>query len=199
MGWILLKQEYEFPSNNSRIAAWLIDGIVLEAISILVVWVVSTLTVLMYEPDLLQFMSSSNPCLACNGPFDYPSYLAIAFGLLQFVYFTILEGITGTTIGKVAVNIKVVREDGQPCGMRSSLVRNILRFVDGFPYVVPYYVGFRFVSNSPKKQRLGDRFAHTEVVRSTTTGELAPRILLPLIILLIVLQLLLLVFVVLSQ
>jgi uncharacterized RDD family membrane protein YckC len=35
----------------------------------------------------------------------------------MFLYFIILEGIVGATIGKMALKMKVVKEDGSPCGL----------------------------------------------------------------------------------
>jgi len=152
-GWIVLKVEYK--GLGIRFAAQVIDGIVLGGLFMLANLV----------------MSWTLWCWGCvwewMNPFDELPYLVIVFALLQLVYFTVLEGATGTTIGKRAFKIKVVRENGQPCGMRSSLVRNILRFVDAIPHLLPYMsAGFWFVRGSPKKQRLGDRFAHTVVVAS---------------------------------
>jgi uncharacterized RDD family membrane protein YckC len=148
-GWIVLKQEYK--GLSIRFAAQVIDGIVLGILFMLAVYVV------------FRTLFAD----AWMSPLDSFFYGAAIFGLLQFVYFTILEGITGTTIGKRAFKMKVVRENGQPCGMRSSLVRNILRFVDAISYLAPYVVaGFLFVPRSPKKQRLGDRVAQTVVVAS---------------------------------
>lgn len=95
-----------------------------------------------------------------------PMYLIAAayFASIQFVYFLVLEGLTGTTIGKRIFKMKVTKEDGSKCGVGPSFVRNILRLVDGVPYLVPYVLGAYFVSKSTKRQRLGDRVAHTVVV-----------------------------------
>jgi uncharacterized RDD family membrane protein YckC len=79
-----------------------------------------------------------------------------------FLYFTLLEGHYGQTIGKMALNIKVVKEaDGLPIGYGEAAVRTILRIIDG---LFDYLIGAIFIWTSDKKERLGDRVAHTVVV-----------------------------------
>jgi uncharacterized RDD family membrane protein YckC len=55
-------------------------------------------------------------------------------------------------------------EDGGQVTAEAALIRNLMRFLDAFPYVVPYLVGAVAISNSPKLQRLGDRTSETIVV-----------------------------------
>jgi len=79
-----------------------------------------------------------------------------------FLYFTLLEGHYGQTIGKMALNIKVVKEaDGLPIDYGEAAVRTILRIIDG---LFDYLIGAIFIWTSDEKQRLGDRVAHTVVV-----------------------------------
>ena len=55
-------------------------------------------------------------------------------------------------------------EDGEPVTLEAALIRNLMRFLDALPYVVPYLVGSIVASNSPLMQRFGDRVAETMVV-----------------------------------
>jgi uncharacterized RDD family membrane protein YckC len=81
---------------------------------------------------------------------------------IWFLYFTLLEGHYGQTIGKMALNIKVVREaDGAQIDYGEAAVRTILRIIDG---LFDYLIGAIFIWTSDEKQRLGDRVAHTIVV-----------------------------------
>jgi uncharacterized RDD family membrane protein YckC len=70
----------------------------------------------------------------------------------------------GGTLGKMALGMKVVKEDGAKLDWGASLIRNILRIVDGFFF---YLVGAIVVWTSKKRQRLGDMVAHTLVVRKS--------------------------------
>lgn len=89
--------------------------------------------------------------------------MAALIGLaIWFLYFTLLEGHYGQTIGKMALNIKVVREsDGMPIDYGEAAVRTVLRIIDG---LFDYLIGAIFIWTSDKEQRLGDRVAHTVVV-----------------------------------
>ncbi len=86
--------------------------------------------------------------------------------IIDFVYFVWLQGAYGQTVGKMAVKIKVVREDGSKIGYVDAAVRTILLIIDAIPYVIPYLLGAILIWTSDKKQRLGDRAAHTVVVKA---------------------------------
>ena len=90
--------------------------------------------------------------------------------VLWLAYMTWMEAKHGASIGKRARGLRVVMEDGEPVNPEAALTRNVMRFVDAFPYVVPYLLGAYAVSNSPKMQRFGDRVAETMVVVSSPAG-----------------------------
>ncbi len=97
----------------------------------------------------------------------------VGAGLLVFLlYFAVLEGTWGATIGKMAMKIRVVREDGSACGIGPAFIRNILRIVDILPFL--YIIGIIFIQRSDKKQRLGDRIAGTVVVKSAGSVAFVP-------------------------
>ncbi|MDM7934481.1 MAG: RDD family protein [Methanothrix sp.] len=89
------------------------------------------------------------------------------WGLVSFIlyigYYTYLEGSRGQTIGKMAMKIRVVREDGSPIDMTQAFTRNILRVIDG---LVVYLIGAVLIWRSERRQRLGDSIARTVVVRA---------------------------------
>jgi uncharacterized RDD family membrane protein YckC len=87
-----------------------------------------------------------------------------AYGSLVFVYHIVLESLQGATVGKMLVKIRVVREDGSACGFSPALARNLLRIVDGLPFL--HIIGLVLMSISDKKQRLGDRAAKTIVIKT---------------------------------
>jgi uncharacterized RDD family membrane protein YckC len=84
-------------------------------------------------------------------------FLALGLG-----YYVLCEAATGATLGKHMVGIQVIGEDGEDLTFGASLVRNLLRLVDCLFF---YLVGGIFALTSPHGQRLGDRAAHTFVVR----------------------------------
>jgi uncharacterized RDD family membrane protein YckC len=86
--------------------------------------------------------------------------------VLWLAYMTLMESKKGASLGKRARGLQVVMEDGEPVTPEAALIRNLLRFLDALPYVVPYLVGAVVASNSPLMQRFGDRVAETIVVVS---------------------------------
>ncbi|MCE7699077.1 MAG: alpha/beta fold hydrolase [Methanobacterium paludis] len=64
---------------------------------------------------------------------------------------------------KRVIHIKVVKEENvDVMGYTQSFVRNILRIIDGLFF---YIVGIILIDSSDKNQRLGDRAAHTLVIK----------------------------------
>jgi uncharacterized RDD family membrane protein YckC len=77
-------------------------------------------------------------------------------------YYIVCEAATGASLGKRMVGIRVVGEDGEPVRLGAAVVRNLVRPVDGLFF---YFIGFISALLSKRRQRLGDRAAHTIVVR----------------------------------
>jgi uncharacterized RDD family membrane protein YckC len=88
---------------------------------------------------------------------------AFVFFAIAIAYYIVMEKMWGATLGKKAMGLKVVKEDGAPLDWQASIVRNIMRIIDGFCL---YLVGAIAVWVSKKKQRLGDMAAHTLVVKA---------------------------------
>ena len=88
---------------------------------------------------------------------------------LWFSYYVVLEATMGITVGKRAVGIRVLKDDGSPIGWPGAIIRNLLRIVDLLPVIIPYLVGAILASRSERRQRLGDRVAGTIVVRQPRT------------------------------
>ena len=78
-------------------------------------------------------------------------------------YYIACEAATGMTLGKRMVGIRVVGEDGDRLTVGAAVVRNLLRLIDALFF---YLVGGLFALTSSRGQRLGDRAAHTVVVRA---------------------------------
>jgi uncharacterized protein len=76
-----------------------------------------------------------------------------------FNYFAIAEWRWGQTIGKNALGIRVTTESGERLSWNAAAIRNLLRIVDFF------LIGPIMIATSRRHQRLGDRLAHTVVIR----------------------------------
>ena len=93
-----------------------------------------------------------------------PATIIAVDGVITILYFVLLEGSTCATLGKRAVGIIVLREDGSKCGYKEACIRNILRIIDILPFF--YIVGAILIARSSKRQRLGDRIGKTVVISS---------------------------------
>lgn len=82
--------------------------------------------------------------------------------ILGLAYFIVMEAMRGATVGKMALGLRTVKVDGQPISWQEAIIRGLLRIVDAFPFGL---IGIIMISNSPIKQRLGDRVANTVVVK----------------------------------
>ena len=98
---------------------------------------------------------------ATSSGFDLQGGPAFVFFGIGFAYFIVMEATTGQTLGKMAMKLKVVKKDGAKIDWQASIIRNLLRIVDGFFF---YLVGAIVVWVSKSKQRLGDMAANTIVV-----------------------------------
>jgi uncharacterized RDD family membrane protein YckC len=83
-------------------------------------------------------------------------------GVAFFLYLVLFEGVFGTTVGKLFLGLRVKNLDGRRCGFGQAMVRNLLRIIDGLPFL--YVAGLITTLVTKKKQRVGDLAAHTVVV-----------------------------------
>ncbi len=90
--------------------------------------------------------------------------LCITFLIIMALYFVLLEGLLGATLGKLALGLRIVHPDGRVPGLKASALRNLLRFVDGLPAL--NILGVVLISRSDEGARFGDRIAGTRVIHS---------------------------------
>jgi uncharacterized RDD family membrane protein YckC len=85
------------------------------------------------------------------------------FFLLTFLYFFATEFLSGQTLGKRVMKLRVVLEDGSKAGAGPVAIRNLLRAVDWLPSL--YIVGIITIfATGERRIRLGDLAAKTRVV-----------------------------------
>lgn len=82
---------------------------------------------------------------------------------LWLVYYFVCEALTGRTIGKRIVGLRVLSSDGTPAGVNAISARTVLRIIDSLP--VLYLVGtlVAFLSGR-RRRRIGDLAGSTVVV-----------------------------------
>ncbi len=126
--------EYAGRSTDvARVVAALVDGVVCAAIYLVVA--------------------------ALVGGGVEAAVLATAWALF---YFFACESLSGQTLGKRLMKLRVFRVDGSLPGMREAAIRNVLRLVDGlFLYAVGAIAMLR---SGARRQRIGDLLAETLVL-----------------------------------
>lgn len=83
------------------------------------------------------------------------------FPLLATVYFVVMWGFKGTTVGGVVFGLKVVRLDDSPVDWPVALVRSLGSFLS----FIVFGLGFLWVAWDPQVQSWHDKIAGTTVVR----------------------------------
>lgn len=129
--------------------AWLIDMLVIVAVSIMLRMLVGGL-----------FFISSDFALALF--FIIGFVVTIGYGIaLEWLW-------NGQTLGKRVMRLRVVDENGLTLHFGQIVVRNLLRFVDQLPAL--YFVGGMTCLINSRAQRLGDLAAGTIVIRQPHIG-----------------------------
>jgi uncharacterized RDD family membrane protein YckC len=96
----------------------------------------------------------------------------LLFALAGLAYWAALPGLTGFTLGKAALGLRVVRPDGTvPAGVGRNLARQVVGIVDYFPWFVPGLVGLIVALASRGNRRVGDMAADTNVVAKEAAGR----------------------------
>lgn len=88
--------------------------------------------------------------------------LCITFLLAMFLYFALLEGLIGVTLGKWIAGLRVERVGKGKPGLIKGVLRNALRIVDGLPAF--NILGVLLILTSEERARYGDRIAGTRVI-----------------------------------
>jgi uncharacterized RDD family membrane protein YckC len=145
--------QYPVAGPGSRFLAQLIDQLVLTIIVVAVIVVIFVLGVATNDRDLTLLL------------------VGLASFVIVFFYFLISEAMFGgQTVGKRALRLRVVGDQGQPITFSQALIRNLVRVVDFLP--VYYGVGLITLFINGRGKRLGDLAAGTVVVREQGTVNL---------------------------
>jgi uncharacterized RDD family membrane protein YckC len=82
---------------------------------------------------------------------------------LILLYFFVSESISGRTLGKRLLKLRVLSLDRTPARPTAIATRSLLRLVDWLPFF--YTLGYVFAASTRRHQRLGDLLAKTVVVQ----------------------------------
>lgn len=89
--------------------------------------------------------------------------IAIIFGMLgSIAYHTCMEGFHGSTVGKRLFGLQVLSVDGGRCSLSQAAKRSLAILWDGLFFGL---IGITAINGDPQRQRHGDDWAETVVVR----------------------------------
>lgn len=84
--------------------------------------------------------------------------------LSSFLYFTCYEAILGTTSGKKAFNLRVLKADGQKIGWKEAALRNITKSIP-YLFLVFMCIGLLTISVRKDRRKFEDHLSGTIVVK----------------------------------
>lgn len=139
--------ELTLAGAGSRMAAALLDGVIL-AVVVVATLVAVTVLGLAAEPETGTFLLG---------------FASLLVTVEVIGYYVVFEGLRGKTPGKMALGLRVTGAGGEPVSFVRAAIRNLVRIVDFLP--VAYGVGLVTLLASPRNQRVGDLAAGTIVIR----------------------------------
>lgn len=115
--------------------------------------------------DWIVILAIAVPLAIASFPSEASSIILFSVAAAVFV---LLQGATGYTPGKRLLGIRVIRADRGHPGIRAALIRTL-------PLIIEQWGVFALVAmlRSPARQRIGDRWARTYVVRDDRADQSA--------------------------
>lgn len=89
---------------------------------------------------------------------------------IHFLGYVLVQGLAGGSLGKLAVGLRVVDDQGRQAGLGRSFLRTVMWLVDAFTCGLPILGGILMVSTRGHR-RLGDMAAGTYVVAKEQMGR----------------------------
>jgi len=143
-------EKITLASWENRFWAWLIDIILISVLSglffdLLNFWNLTFFSFeIFWDPSIFNFEIFG------------------AHGALMFVYWTVLEGYKGQSIGKAVVNLKVTDRKGEGIGFVTAALESF-----GKSFLLPLDCLIGWLAMSGEKLRLFNRLSNTIVVKTS--------------------------------
>jgi uncharacterized RDD family membrane protein YckC len=153
---------------GSRALAWVIDQILLW-VGIFLFWYFGSV---FYLTILLPILTSAFTTFARENLDQWVEAIAslLTFALTNSYFIAFETFNKGQTPGKNLARIRVVRDSGQPVGLKESSIRSLLGSVDVFFF----FVGVLLIGITKSEKRLGDLVAGTLVIQNQQGGQPSP-------------------------
>ena len=95
--------------------------------------------------------------------FTKPGAAELVVIALPWLYYVLLTGLKGRTVGKMAVGVVVINTDRRPPGLKSAILRET---VGKLASTVPLLLGFITIAWDPERRAWHDKLAGTTVVKA---------------------------------
>jgi uncharacterized RDD family membrane protein YckC len=155
--------EFDLAGPASRMAAAMIDYFL-----ILLVMAAAVVALVAGGVVVLDLRTLASPETLFELGALATAILLFTFTFINVGYFVACEWfLSGQSLGKRALGLRVVRDGGYALTFGASFLRNVGRMIDMLPG--PYFVGLFSVMLSQERKRLGDFIAGTIVVRHGRT------------------------------
>ena len=153
---------YVYPSFGDRLGGRVLDTILHYVVGFAVVIFIGIVAAVV---QALGGPSVDETIARMDGEGAWP----FITGLLGIVlYGTLCEGLFGSTPGKYILGMVVLNEDGTRCTLTAAFKRSLALFVDTLFFGV---IAWSAMKESPKKQRVGDKWAKTIVVKRASVPQ----------------------------
>lgn len=142
-----------------RLLAKIVDGIVVD----IAIFLLAVPFIAFMIPAMRRFNPQAGqplPPAQVAGFLAAMSVLYLLAFLIVVAYNTLMLGRFGTTVGKLAINAKVVTPEGAPIGYGKALGRSLMEIVNALTLEIGYIVA----AFDSQKRGLHDRVAGTVVV-----------------------------------
>lgn len=161
-----VRLDFALGGIGSRAYAYVIDRLIIYVTLTLIFFVGGLVYAYALLPLLVEDLGLA---------YETVNLWAVAIAVLVYFivnngYFIVLETLwQGQTPGKRLAQIRVVRDNGQPIGLKEATLRSLLEPIDsGLLFLGAYLIAF-----NPSEKRLGDMVAGTLVTQDEQTGAAA--------------------------
>ncbi len=151
--------------TGKRIVAALIDIVVLAVVFGIMVWLFGDT-----ETTRTTRIGDDFRGETTNKQFNLTGLPFVVYLVIVFAYYIGFELASRATPGKHVMGLRVTSMNAEPLSAGRIVLRNVLRVVDGLPFL--YLVGLITIAVSKNHQRVGDMAAAT-VVSSVATQSAA--------------------------
>jgi len=131
---------------GERFVAWLIDVVLIGAVFLVI--------------GLFTFLSGLTYGLVPGWPSWIPFFSFNPNGVVLFLYWMLMEGSSGQSLGKMLMRIKVVHVDGTPVNMGNAAVESV-----GKAFLLPLDCIVGWILYPRSRQRLFNHISRTVVVK----------------------------------